>query len=116
MLSIQGIGRVGQSLLAYFSWKAFSLYIRSSMESQPITYQTFWTTFMQHEASLTSILGLIKDFVTKKGLKSKLVMAFMVVTMIFVLAFPTLGKSRIVLLKALTFRSQLSYGIMQLVP
>ncbi|KAI3393152.1 hypothetical protein diail_4677 [Diaporthe ilicicola] len=88
-----GVGRLGQSLLACFSWKAFSVYVRASMETNPITYRTFWTTFMQREPSLQSITRLIRDFASKRGLRSKVAMAFMVITMLFVMAFPTLASA-----------------------
>ncbi|KAJ0114428.1 hypothetical protein J7T55_010817 [Diaporthe amygdali] len=88
-----GVGRLGQSLLAYFSWKAFSVYVRASMETTPITYQTFWTTFMRNDVSFASIFRLIRDFARRRGLRSKLAMAFMTTTMLFIVVFPTLASA-----------------------
>lgn len=88
-----GVGRLGQSLLAYFSWKAFSVYVRASMETTPVTYRTFWTSFMQNHASLRSIFHLMRDFASRRGLRSKLAMAFMIITMVFVMVFPTLASA-----------------------
>ncbi|KAI7776784.1 hypothetical protein LA080_004440 [Diaporthe eres] len=88
-----GVGRLGQSLLAYFSWRAFSVYVRASMETAPVTYRTFWTSLMQSDASLLSIVALIRDFASKRGLRSKMAMAFMIITMVFVMVFPTLASA-----------------------
>ncbi|KAG8157774.1 hypothetical protein KVR01_012436 [Diaporthe batatas] len=88
-----GVGRIGQSLLAYFSWRAFSVYVRASMETTPVTYRTYWTIFMQNHASVQSIFRLVRDFTTKRGLRSKVAMVFMILTMVFVMAFPTLASA-----------------------
>lgn len=82
---------MGQSLLAYFSWKAFSVYVRASMETAPVTYRTFWTSFMQNDASVRSIIRLARDFASKRGLRSKVAMSFMIITMVFIMVFPTLA-------------------------
>lgn len=63
------------------------------METAPVTYRTFWTSFMQSEASLGSIVRLIRDFASRRGLRSKVAMAFMVITMVFVMVFPTLASA-----------------------
>jgi hypothetical protein len=89
----QVVGRLGQSLLAYFSWRAFSVYVRASMETGPITYHTFWTIFMQDHTSLRSIYRLIRDFVSKRALRSAVAMTFMIISMTFVLVFPTLASA-----------------------
>ncbi|ROW17867.1 hypothetical protein VPNG_00864 [Cytospora leucostoma] len=88
-----GVGRLGQTILAYFSWKAFSVYVRLSMEHAPITYRTFWTTYMQHEASFRPIIRAIRDFTSRRGLRSKTAMIFMIATMVFIMAFPTLASA-----------------------
>lgn len=61
------------------------------METAPVTYRTFWTSFMQSDASLSSVVRLIRDFASRRGLRSKVAMAFMIITMIFVMVFPTLA-------------------------
>lgn len=63
------------------------------METQPITYQTFRTIFLQNEGSILSTCSIIKSFVWQRRLKSKTAMAFMILTMVFILAFPTLASA-----------------------
>lgn len=63
------------------------------MMTDPITYQTFWTVFMQEGPSIRSIFLTIKDFIWFRGLRSKPTMIFMILTMTFVLAFPTLASA-----------------------
>lgn len=60
------------------------------MEVQPVTYQLFRAVFLEHEASLSSTCGAIKSFIWQRRLRSKIAMIFMVLTMIFILLFPTL--------------------------
>lgn len=80
-------------MLAYYSWKVFSVQVRVSMENAPITYRTYWVTYLQSEASCRSIFRLIRDFTLKRQLQSKTAMVFMIATMIFVMAFPTLASA-----------------------
>ncbi|ROV94215.1 hypothetical protein VSDG_05680 [Cytospora chrysosperma] len=87
------VGRFGQTVLAYFSWISFSAYVRVSMEHAPITYRTFWTYFMQSEASFRATVRMIRDFTSRRGLGSRIAMVFMISTMIFVMAFPTLASA-----------------------
>lgn len=63
------------------------------METTPVTYRTFWSTFMQNHASMRTIFRLVRDFASRRGLRSKLAMAFMILTMVFVLVFPTLASA-----------------------
>lgn len=87
------MGRAGQTLLAYISWKTFSKFLYSVMATDPVTYQTFWTIFMQDGPSLRSIFRTFRDFIWLRGLRSKSAMFFMILTMTFVLAFPTLASA-----------------------
>ncbi|KAF1996170.1 hypothetical protein P154DRAFT_443898 [Amniculicola lignicola CBS 123094] len=85
-----GVGRGGQFLLAYVSWKVFARYLTICMEVEPITYQLFRTIFFEKEASLPSTFLTIRGFIYQRKLRSKIAMVFMGATMIFILAFPTL--------------------------
>ncbi|KAH6677005.1 hypothetical protein F5X68DRAFT_235180 [Plectosphaerella plurivora] len=85
------IGRVGQSIMAYYSWKAFSAYIKISMESSPVTFDTFFATHLEQAASFESTLKMIRDFSTRKSLRSRVAMVSIIMTMAFVLAWPTLA-------------------------
>jgi hypothetical protein len=85
------VGRGGQAVLAFYSWKAFSNYFRSSMQTGPITYDSFFTVFIESEASLTSTFRITRDFATRRGLRSRVAMTCTILTMAFVLAWPTIA-------------------------
>jgi hypothetical protein len=87
---VQVVGRGGQFLLAFISWRVFAKYLTVCMEIEPITYQLFRTIFLENEASLPSTYRTINSFLWQRRLRSKIAMTFMVITMIFILAFPTL--------------------------
>lgn len=88
------IGRLGQTILVLFSWKAFSLHIMASMNRQiPVTYDTFWTFFMAHEVSFGTIWACIRDFASGRSLRCKTTRLFIVLTMMFVMAWPTLASA-----------------------
>ncbi|KAM7213210.1 hypothetical protein V8F06_011425 [Rhypophila decipiens] len=82
------VGRGGQTILAYFSWKAFSTYFWLSMSTQPITYNSFWAIFLDRQPSLVGIYRVIRDFVSQQARRSKLIMIFVPFSMLFVLVFP----------------------------
>lgn len=85
------MGRVGQSVMAYYSWKAFSTYTRLSMATGPVTFDTFFATHLEETASLKSILKMFRDFTTRQGLRSRSAMVFIIGSMLFILAWPTLA-------------------------
>lgn len=61
------------------------------MDTTPVTYDTFWTIFMRQEASLVSMVRVARDFSSRRSLRSKVAMIFMVLTMVLILVFPTLA-------------------------
>lgn len=63
------------------------------MEIQPVTFNTFRTIFLQNESLVLAIPRIIRDFARRRGLRSRAAMAFIVLTMAFVLIFPTLGSA-----------------------
>ncbi|KAJ0117391.1 hypothetical protein J7T55_003805 [Diaporthe amygdali] len=91
------IGRIGQTLLVVFSWRAFSLHIKASTEEGPdtrnVSYHTYWTIYMQDDISLMAVMGVIRDFIARRRLKSVAAMVFMAVTMLFCLAWPTIASA-----------------------
>ncbi|PVH92339.1 hypothetical protein DM02DRAFT_575938 [Periconia macrospinosa] len=87
------IGRGGQAVLAYLSWRAFACYTTTSMELESVTFSSFRAIFVEQTPTIYSIGRLIRDFTSRKGLRSKLAMTFMVLSMVFVLSFPTLASS-----------------------
>ncbi|KAI1290582.1 hypothetical protein F5Y03DRAFT_378179 [Xylaria venustula] len=84
------IGRVGQGILAYFSWHSFADYATVSMETTPITYTTFIILFLESDPSFKSICQLLRDFLQHRRLSSKVSTAWVIISMLFVLAWPTL--------------------------
>jgi len=89
----QVYGRGGQAVLAWCSWRVFALHVTTSMESAPVTYSSFRAIFLESGPSVYSIGRLIRDFVARKGLQSKLAMIFVVISMIYILLFPTLASA-----------------------
>lgn len=86
----QVIGRVGQGILAYFSWRIFADYATVSMETTPLTYTSFTILFMEGDPAFTSICQLLWDFVLYRRLRSGISTTWVIVSMVFVLAWPTL--------------------------
>ncbi|KZM27916.1 uncharacterized protein EKO05_0010306 [Ascochyta rabiei] len=87
------IGRGGQGLLALLSWQTFVQHVTTSMEIQPVTFNTYRTIFLQNESLILAIPRIIRDFSRRRGLHSRSAMVFIVLTMMFVLIFPTLGSA-----------------------
>ncbi|KAI1157971.1 hypothetical protein F5B18DRAFT_668615 [Nemania serpens] len=85
------IGRGGQSILAYFSWRTFADYATVSMETTPMTYTTFTILFIEHGPSFTSACQSIRDFMLYRRLKSRLSTSWVILSILFVLAWPTLA-------------------------
>lgn len=63
------------------------------MEVQPVTFNTFRIVFLQNESLVLAIPRIIRDFARRRGLQSKFAMTFIVMTMLFILIFPTLGSA-----------------------
>ncbi|PVH93746.1 hypothetical protein DM02DRAFT_480520, partial [Periconia macrospinosa] len=87
------IGRVGQSFLAFISWRVFSFYVTTSMDTAPVTYDSFRTIFIGNDPSLWSTICLIRDFAFRKGLHSKIAMCVIIAAMLLTIAFPTLASA-----------------------
>lgn len=63
------------------------------MEVTPVTFRTYRMIFLQNQSLLVGIPRMVRDFTRRHGLHSKLAMVFMIMTMTFVLAFPTFGSA-----------------------
>jgi hypothetical protein len=88
------VGRGGQAILATVSWRVFGKYVASSMHGAPVTLNTFRTVFVHGDLSNSmDLLRLIRDFVRRHRLRSKAAMVFMIASMSYILAFPTLGSA-----------------------
>ncbi|KAF3043593.1 hypothetical protein E8E11_004926 [Didymella keratinophila] len=87
------VGRGGQGLLAYISWQTIARYVTTSMEVQPVTFNTYRTVFLQNESLILGIPRIVRDFCKRRGLHSRFAMVFIVLSMLFILVFPTLGSA-----------------------
>ncbi|OTA99681.1 hypothetical protein M426DRAFT_67361 [Hypoxylon sp. CI-4A] len=87
------IGRGGQALMAFLSWRAFADYVTTSMEFAPITYTLFSIIFLQDEPSIWSTFQVARTFIFNRGLKSRLSMVFMVLCMLFLIGWPTFASA-----------------------
>ncbi|KAI0111687.1 hypothetical protein F4814DRAFT_460837 [Daldinia grandis] len=85
------IGRGGQALMAFMSWRVFADYVTTSMEFAPVTFTVFSIIFLQDEPSFFSTISIVRAFISGRGLKSKTSMVFMVLTMVFIIAWPTVA-------------------------
>ena len=92
-MQLKVVGRGGQMIIAWVSWRVFGDYVALSIITKPVTYSTFFQIFLQREPSLRSIYRISRDFSSGRVLHSKLAMWFMVMTMIFALAFSTMAGS-----------------------
>lgn len=90
---MQVVGRGGQALLAWISWKVFAFYFTAVLETGPVTYSTFRAIFIQDGPSVESVGQLMRDFTLRQRIRSTIAMGFMILSMIFVLAFPTLASA-----------------------
>jgi len=63
------------------------------MDRTPITYDTFWTFFVRDDASFLATVRLVWDFCTRRSLRSRVAMVFIILSMSFVLAFPTMASA-----------------------
>jgi hypothetical protein len=88
------VGRGGQALLAALSFRVFAKYVASEMYTAPVTLNTFRTVFLHGELSGSmDLLRLVRDFVKRQRLQSMWATVFMLASMGYVLAFPTLGSA-----------------------
>ena len=76
--------------MAMVSWNVFADYVTTSMEMTPVTYRIFWVIFIANEPTVTSIYQLARDFTSRCHLVSRRAMVFMLFSMSFIVAFPTL--------------------------
>ncbi|KAM7193918.1 hypothetical protein V8F20_008188 [Naviculisporaceae sp. PSN 640] len=85
-----GVGRVGQTVLAFYSWRAFTAYFTVDMGAKSVTYGTFWAIFLDRQPSFLDIFHVVKDFINHQTRRSKSAIIFIPFSMSFVLVFPTL--------------------------
>ncbi|GKU22905.1 unnamed protein product [Fusarium langsethiae] len=86
------IGRGGQAIMSLCAWRVFSEYLETSLATKPATYTTVWLLRFHRDSSVLSSLRLFFQFF-RRGLASKLAMWIMFMTLLFMLAFPTIAGS-----------------------
>ncbi|KAJ2990117.1 hypothetical protein NUW58_g3113 [Xylaria curta] len=87
------VGRVGQVCLALVSWRVFADCATVSLTTRPLSFTAFHTIFLDSEPSIFSAWNVTKSFISQKRLASKVVSAFIIFTMFFILAWPTLASA-----------------------
>ncbi|KAK3348951.1 hypothetical protein B0T25DRAFT_503842 [Lasiosphaeria hispida] len=89
------VGRSGQAVMVYVSWRVFADYAAASMITYPVTYTSFWVIFLHREPSLVSLFQLIRDLLPGgPGIfHSRVATAFVLATMLYIISFPTLAGS-----------------------
>ncbi|KAK4223392.1 hypothetical protein QBC38DRAFT_399728, partial [Podospora fimiseda] len=83
------VGREGQALFAYLTWKTVSNFVARSMEMEFITYDAFSTVFIIQDSSFLAICRILTDRTFYRSLRSKIFMAFVFLSLTFILMFPT---------------------------
>ncbi|GAW21840.1 hypothetical protein ANO14919_113660 [Xylariales sp. No.14919] len=87
------VGRLGQAILGYVSWCTFADYATISMETTPMTYAMFVILFTEGGPKVTSIYRLARDVVRYHRPRSRVSVAWVIFSMLFVLAWPTIISS-----------------------
>ncbi|RGP79333.1 hypothetical protein FLONG3_2562 [Fusarium longipes] len=86
------VGRGGQAIMSFVAWNVFTEYLEVSIATQPATYTTIWLLRFYQSTSLWSTIQLVSQFFRRR-LASKAATCIMVLTLLFVLAFPTIAGS-----------------------
>lgn len=86
------VGRGGQALLAGTSYVIFSKSLLRIMERKSVSYGTFEVLGFQ-TASATTIFKLMRDYLTNHGVRAKLSILWIILSSIYVVAFPTLASA-----------------------
>jgi hypothetical protein len=84
------IGRGGQAILLYIAFKVFTMTLSRTMETEPVSYGTFESMAFTSPTFISPFI-LIRDFVSNKGLRARLAVAWTIIASFYVLAFPSLN-------------------------
>ncbi|CAI6334661.1 unnamed protein product [Periconia digitata] len=88
------VGRGGQAVIGFISWRVMKGYVTTSMLSRgPVTFHTYRTIFLQDQSLVLAIPKVIRDFIYRRRLHSRFVMVCMISTFCFILVFPTLASA-----------------------
>jgi hypothetical protein len=84
------VGRGGQFILLYVAFKVFTMTLSRTMETEPVSYGTFESMAFTSPTFVSPFI-LIRDFVTNRGLRARVAVAWTIIASFYVLAFPTLN-------------------------
>jgi hypothetical protein len=84
------VGRGGQFILLYVTFKVFAMTLSRTMETEPVSYGTFESMAFTSPTFVSPFI-LIRDFVTNKGLRARVAVGWTIIASFYVLAFPTLN-------------------------
>ncbi|CAI6331828.1 unnamed protein product [Periconia digitata] len=87
------IGRGGQAVLAICSWRAFALHLTASIAIAPVTYSTYEAIFIDTNPSIFLVCRFLSGICKQKSLASRMAMSFIILSMVFIIAFPTLASA-----------------------
>ncbi|KAF2670615.1 hypothetical protein BT63DRAFT_413321 [Microthyrium microscopicum] len=87
------VGRGGQTVLAFISYKVLTKYLTTEMATSAISIPTYRTIFLHREPSVWSTLMLIEDFIRHRALSSKPAMLWMITSLLFIISYPTLSSA-----------------------
>jgi hypothetical protein len=80
------VGRGGQCILAYITFKVSSVYLALAMRKAPVSCDTF-AALAFVPPGFIGTFRLAKDLLTNRGWKARLIMAWIVFSYLFVLSF-----------------------------
>lgn len=83
------VGRAGQALLAFITFRVSSQYLAMAMREAPVSYNTFESLAFV-PPSLIRTGRLAGDLLTNRGWRARLIIIWIVLSSLFVLSFSTL--------------------------
>ncbi|KAK5079774.1 hypothetical protein LTR70_007586 [Exophiala xenobiotica] len=83
-----GIGRGGQALLAYLTYKTFTKALTCSMESSVVSADVFEAITLQND-TIGGVFKLTKDCLQNRSARARGTMCCMILAALFVLILPT---------------------------
>jgi hypothetical protein len=84
-----GVGRAGQALLAYVTYRVSYGYLSMAMHEAPVSYATYESlAFVPPTVARTARLA--GDLLTNRGWRARLIMAWIVASSLFVIGFSSL--------------------------
>lgn len=84
------VGRLGQLLISCLLWRVLSDYIATTLETGSVSYSTFWVIYLRQESSIDAIYRLLSNRTFYRIFQSRVAIAFIVMSLTLILAFPTL--------------------------